>query len=135
MKIDALLLLAEYFSMRKDISFCLMYEDENAGRKVRNFALFVDTARGLAKADPAAICREIELEIGIMEKRKDIGVVCLNKIDESVRHRIIETSTPVFCRDERQMKDYCRRIYNEDVSHQKLFNFKNLTGTGLLLVL
>ena len=134
MKIDSLLLLAEYFSKRKEISFCLMYEGENTGLKMKHLALFMDPRLSEGK-DPCDLVRKIELEVKAVLNRQDLDFVCLNTAAESLRHRVIETSTPVFCRIERLMTDYCRKIYGEDVSRQKNFKFTSMNGISLLLAL
>lgn len=134
MKINSLLLLAEYFSRMSEVSFCLMYEAEDTSRGFRNLAIYLDTAV-LGDRDPMDLVRKIELEVKTLLKRQDLAFVCLNTASETLKHRVIETSVPVFCRDERPMTDYCRRIYREDVSQQKKFNFKNMSGFSLMIAL
>ena len=134
MKIDSLLLLAEYFAGKKEISFCLMYEDESAGRTAKNLALFLDTDV-VRKGETGFFLGTIRDEIRGILKKQAFGIVCLNDAEESLRHKVIESSTPVFCRDERPMREYCRKVYREDLSHQKKFKFTDLSGISLLLAL
>jgi hypothetical protein len=95
MTLDTLLILAEYFSHKREVEFALLIAEENTENRLI-LAVSFDEASLLIR--PSAI-REIDIarELGCLMSDKQVIVRSVQDSDSSIENSIYKTGRPVYC--------------------------------------